>query len=140
MGELIGDKNFKGWKRKGGKLADSLGRPVDPSCRRRIPHKCGPNCPYRRGTSQNTPKKMKVKKARPRPIVTTDTDAVDFGAKAYPDEGLGIGDGGDVSKPAAARSQWIDQLDPDSGATYYLNTETNETTWDKPADFVATAQ
>ena len=83
---------------------------------------------------------MRVKKARPRPIATTDTDAVDFGEKAYPDEGMGVSGDGDVKEPSAARPVWIDQVDPDSGSVYYLNTETNETTWDKPADFVASAQ
>ena len=31
---------------------------------------------------------------------------------------------------------WIDQLDSDSGTTYYLNTLTNETSWEMPSAFI----
>jgi hypothetical protein len=31
---------------------------------------------------------------------------------------------------------WIDQLDSESGTTYYLNTVTNETSWEQPSAFI----
>jgi hypothetical protein len=57
----------KGWKKKGGQLTDNLGRPVDASCRRRVPHKCGPKCPYRRDKTTVTAGEVKLppKKVRP---------------------------------------------------------------------------
>jgi len=57
----------KGWNKKGGQLTDNLGRPVDASCRRRVPHKCGPKCPYRRDKTTVTAGEVKLppKKVRP---------------------------------------------------------------------------
>jgi len=42
---------------------------------------------------------------------------------------------GESAQPRA--SDWVRQLDPNSGEYYYWNTVTNETTWDEPQDFVA---
>eukprot|EP00937_MAST-01D_sp_MAST-1D-sp2_P007775 g7775.t1 len=87
LGQLRGEKSFKGWKTKGGKLSDTLGRPLDPNCRRRIPHKCGPNCPYRRDAHNNTPKKTKLKAVpRPLPLPVADDDVGGL------DQGLDLGD------------------------------------------------
>ena len=40
------------------------------------------------------------------------------------------------SKALVDTSMWEAHVDPDSGDTYYHNTETDETTWDKPEGFV----
>merc|ERR1712146_22258 len=39
-----------------GEIKDSLGRPLLMNCRRRMPHKCGPNCPFRREKKGHTKK------------------------------------------------------------------------------------
>ena len=48
------------------------------------------------------------------------------------------------NKPGAAdekeASSWREERDPASGRTFYLNTVTEETTWDKPAELTASSQ
>merc|ERR1711871_727130 len=91
LGELRVEKSFKGWKTKGGRLRDTLGRPLDPNCRRRIPHKCGPNCPYRRDAQNNTPKRTKLR-AVPRPLPLPMADGNAGGVTSGLDQGLDLGD------------------------------------------------
>ncbi|KAJ8608497.1 hypothetical protein CTAYLR_005744 [Chrysophaeum taylorii] len=38
------------------------------------------------------------------------------------------------TSPTAPRESWLEAVDPASGATYYHNTATGETTWTKPSD------
>ena len=55
--EWNGIKSFKQWKvSENGEIKDSLGRPLLMNCRRRMPHKCGPNCPFRRDKKGHTKK------------------------------------------------------------------------------------
>ena len=50
-----GIKCFKQWKvNDQGMPTDSLGRPLLLNCRRRMPHKCGPKCPFRRDKKEMT--------------------------------------------------------------------------------------
>eukprot|EP00936_MAST-01D_sp_MAST-1D-sp1_P002086 g2086.t1 len=55
--EWNGIKCFKQWKvSENGEIKDSLGRPLLMNCRRRMPHKCGPDCPFRREKKGHTKK------------------------------------------------------------------------------------
>jgi len=36
----------------------------------------------------------------------------------------------------ASKCKWTAHLDPDSGITYYYNSETKESSWERPADMV----
>merc|ERR1711988_219352 len=55
--EWNGIKCFKQWKvGENGAPMDSLGRPLLMNCRRRMPHKCGPDCPFRRDKKGHTKK------------------------------------------------------------------------------------
>eukprot|EP00662_Eupelagonemidae_sp_cell21_P024625 gene24625-65559_t len=46
------------------------------------------------------------------------------------------------ASPGVAAAEWVQGEDPSSGRTFYYNTRTSQSVWDRPAGFVepATAQ
>jgi hypothetical protein len=45
-------------------------------------------------------------------------------------------DGGEATTTTTAAGDWVEYMDEDKGEPYYYNTVTQETAWEKPADFV----
>jgi hypothetical protein len=61
---------------------------------------------------------------------TSDTAVASTTASSIEEESPAAGAG-------AGSTGWIESVDPTSGNVYYFNQQTNETTWDRPAEFDA---
>ena len=89
--------------------------------------------------------RVKVGPRRRRKVDQKETKEISVSASGPPTQSTGADTKTADSKSAATtaekppatttRSVWTKEYDPQTGSEYYLNSVTNETQWDRPADF-----